>query len=745
MRNARLCRCLSASVFSLVALGCLSAPAWARPETESSVPVTVLNREALERSGVSDLKVFVTASRGAEQNPLDVPQALSSVTRDTIDSTEYVDAHDAIQDLPNIGLAPAEGNPNYWQQGFTIRGLGAQRVLTLTDGVRQAGQGIGYGGGNLSLYDTFGIERIEVLRGPASVLYGTDAFGGVINVITRNPRKRTEFGINGGGRYTFDSSRDMNRVGAYTDFGDDKYGVVFGSSYTHSGRPNLPDGEDPKSGSYRNLGFFGKADFFLSKDTKFRFLGNVDRNSDVLIDDDSITLPIAKFPPPGASAMITSPLYFQFPTYQRSLVGMELTSENVTPSLEHFQSGLYWQQLYRRFHRETAFYPTFSPGFAGPPLFYDPSATVTTSETDTRDRVNTFEWQNQARFNYNPHVVTIGADLAYDNAYLPETETQRVVGQAGVGAVNGVPTSVDRVRADANQYRLGLYAQDSWNLAPFEVIPGVRFDYHSVKDDQSDFDDSVWGFSGSVGTVYHQNDRQSLYMTLATGFRAPDLGERFQDGIVNLGAPSRVIGKADLNAEHSYSAEWGLKRRDGALDTDFAVFVNHITEYIGKTSLGVVDGFATEQYDNVGSVNLYGGEIASRYALDDRWSVYANAGRTWTRDSEKVDLLNWVFNYGTDYVLPVNVSFLEKVTAGIQGRTMLNPKDTPQRGGRQPFEGSGFTVVDLKLNMDLGKTRFGRGSIVSGVRNLFDREYREPFFTLLQPERNAFVSLQFDF
>jgi len=707
--------------------------------------VAQVKNEKLQQSGVSDMKVFVTASRGEEQNPLDVPQALSTVTRETIDATEYVDVHDAIQTLPNIGLAPSEGNPNYWQQGFTIRGLGAQRVLTLTDGVRQAGQGIGYGGGNLSLYDMFGIERIEVLRGPASVLYGTDAFGGVVNVITRSPQRRTEFGVNGGLRYTFDSSRDLNRVGGYTDFGDDTYGVVFGSSYTHSGQPNLPDGEDPNSGSYRNLGLWGKADFYLTKDTKFRLLTNVDRNSDVLIEDDTITLPIAVFGKPGSAKPITSPLYFQFPTYQRSLVGAELTSQKPMDSMESFKSGFYWQQLYRRFHRETAFYPTFSPGFAGPPTFINPSASVATSETDTRDRVNTFEWQNQARFNFEPHMLTVGMDLGYDNAYLPETETIQQVAQAGIGPVVRPPTTKERVRADADQYRLGVYAQDSWNLAPFEVIPGARFDYHAVTDDKSEFDDNVYGFSGSIGTVYHQTEQQSLYMTLATGFRAPDLGERFQDGIVNFGAPTRIIGKADLDPEHSYSAELGVKRRDGALDTDFAVFGNHVTEYIGTTPIGVIQGFATEQYENLGTVDLYGGEVASRYAINESLSVYANASRTWTNEGDKVDVANWAFNYGSEYVVPVSIPAVERVTAGVQGRTLLNPKDKEGKNGRESFESGGFTVFDLNLNLDLGKTKFGRGAIVSGVRNLFNREYREPFFTLLQPERNAFVSVQFEF
>lgn len=728
----------------------ISAPSTAAAEplvpTENSAPVQTISSEDLEKIGDRGIKVFVTASRGVAQDPLDVPQSTDTITQEKLESKVYEDVHDAIRELPNIGLAPAEGNPNYWQQGFSIRGLGAQRVLTLSDGVRQAGQGIGYGGGNLSLYDMYGIESIEIIRGPASVLYGTDAFGGVINIITRNPKQRDEFGLNAGTRYSYDGSRDENRFGGYVDFGDKGYAAVFGGSYTNSGEPELPDGVDPHSGSYRNLGYWGKTDFFFSEDTKLRVFGSLDRNMDVLVDDETLTLPIATFPPPGNMEMIGTPLYFNFPTYQRSLLGTELTSENVTPTFEHFKTGFYWQQIYRRFHRESAFYPTFSPGFAGPPLFVDPNATVTTSEVDTRDRVNTLEWQTQARFNYNPHVITIGADLGYDNAYLPETENQQVVAQAGIGAVTGRPiTSTERVRADAQQYRVGLYAQDSWDLKPFEVTPGVRFDYFTVENDTTDFDDDAYGISGSIASVYHQNDRQSLYMNLATGFRAPDLGERFQDGIVNFGAPSRVLGKEDLDPEHSYSAEWGLKRRDGKLTSDFAVFINHVTEFIGTRDIGPVNGYLTEQYDNLGSVNLYGGEYSGRYNVTDEWSIYANAGRTWTNEDEKVDVANWAFNYGTDYVIPVNVDYLKSVTTGINARTMLNPKDTVSKGGRDPYESGGFTVVDLKLNFDIGRTSLGKGSIISGVRNLFNREYKEPFFTQLQPERSLYVAVQLDY
>ncbi|RIL12485.1 MAG: hypothetical protein DCC75_00380 [Proteobacteria bacterium] len=703
-------------------------------------------KKGTSESDQEAIRVFVTASRGTEQDLLDVPQSTSTISKEDLMDKEFADVDDAIRREPGIGMAPAEGNPNYWQEGFTIRGLGAQRVLTLSDGIRLSGQGIGYGGGNLSLYDPWSIERIEILRGPASVLYGTDAFGGVINIITREPIVRDQFGYNGGARYSYDAQYKLNRAGGYFDFGGENYSAVIGSSYSHAGRPDLPDGEDSMSGSYRNWNVYGKTDFNLSQDTTLRFIGNTSRTSDILVTDDSISLPIATFPPPGSSALITSPLYFNIPEYQRSMIGAEVTTENLGNSWESFKSGLYWQWIDRKFHRETAFYPTFTPGFSGPPLFFDPSATVSQSAVDTDDEVNTYEWNSVSNHRFGAHLLTVGLDMGVDTTDLPETETQTVVGQAGAGAITGPVTVINRNRADASQTRFGLYAQDNWSLEPFEVVPGVRVDYFNVDDDESDFDDDLTGVSGSLGTVYRGWDEQSIYLNLATGFRAPDLGERFQTGIVNLGAPTQIIGQKDLDPERAYTIELGTKHESGRFNADFAGFFNRIEDYIGTVPVGIVNGLATDQYDNRGYVSLYGVEGALEYEIVDGWKAYGNAYRAWTNASEKIDVTGWVFNYGTSYTLPVNNEYIENIETGINLRTLSDSIDNTESAGRDTFPRvNEFTVVDIFANFFLTECQFGKASIVSGVRNLFDREYREPFFTLHQPGVGAYVALQIDF
>lgn len=692
-----------------------------------------------------DIKVLVTANRIGEQDALSIPQSVASLGQEEIGASSYSDVDDLIRSLPGVGMAPLGVNSNYWQEGFSLRGLGAQRVLTLTDGVRQAGQGIGYGGGNLSLYDLYSVERIEVVKGPSSVLYGTDAFGGVINVITRKPTERKEWGANGGAKYSYDGVQNLSRASARMDFGNETVGTVLGTTYSHANEVNLPDGKDSNSGDFRAWDFWGKSEVKLSNDTKLRLIGNMNRTADVRIEDSKATLPIAIFPP-GSSAPITTPVYFSIPQYQRSLLGTEITSNNLSEIFSEFRSGIYWQQIKREFHRDTGYYTLGSPGFAGPPLFFNPQAAVAVATTDTADRTNTVEWQTLGRINSGNHSVAMGLDVGYDNNRLPETASDLVVGQAGVGAVTRTSTSTDRMRARASQYRVGAFVEDRIEMDRLAITPGVRVDSNTVRDAESDFDDNLTGVSGSVNALWRANNQQSWYGTVASGYRAPDLGERFQNAVVNLGAPTQIIGKNDLDAERAFSVEGGFKHMGESTTFEAASYYNRIRDYIGLNSLGVVRGVFTEQYDNLGTVSLYGAETGITQKLNDKTEVYANTGRTWSQEREKVDLPNWVFNYGVRRFVPVTSNVLDKASVALNLRTALDSDQKTSQPGREPFPNdAGFTKADLVLTLDLKETKSGKGRIQAGIKNLADERYKEPFFNRLQAGRSAFVNVEFNF
>ncbi|RZJ31191.1 MAG: TonB-dependent receptor [Brevundimonas sp.] len=127
--------------------------------------------------------VVVTASTRA-QSVVEAPASISVVTSEQLENKAYVDLFDAVRDVEGVSVS---GGSNF--QDILIRGLPGAYTLTLVDGRRQSTREArvnGNGGLEQSFTPPVGaIERIEVVRGPMSSLYGSDALGGVINIITR--------------------------------------------------------------------------------------------------------------------------------------------------------------------------------------------------------------------------------------------------------------------------------------------------------------------------------------------------------------------------------------------------------------------------------------------------------------------------------------------------------------------------------------------------------------------------------
>ena len=698
----------------------------------------------------ADISVVVTAARGLEQDPLDVPQSISTITSEEIESSVYTDVSHILRDLPNVGLAQAtqpyssrqggSTSSNYWNEGFTIRGLGNQRVLVMTDGVRQAGQGIGYGGGNLSLYDVYSIEDIEVIRGPGSVLYGTDAIGGVINVTTRNPKKRETAGYNGSVRYAVDGSRNLNRVGGYADVGDKNWGLVIGGSYTDAADPNLPRDYFPDGGRFVRAGGWMKFDYYLSDKSRIRFLANDTKNTHVSITDKTAT-------------NLNLPIDMNIPLYERTEVGVELLVEDVSDRIEEVKAGIFWQGIRRKMDNVTPFHD-----FAGR-VGRAPRFSIWSDRVQTNDKTNTFEFQPKVRFDFEPHTMTVGADFGYDQAKLVDTTTDMLsfyalandrsgnsftrlpsdpAGLPPSGTVTGPTTATI---ADADQYRVGLYAQDNWDLAPFEVVLGGRLDYFNVSDEVvPNTHKEELGVSGSVGLVYHYTPETMYYCNLASGFRAPDLGERFQSRTVPFFGSITVIGNPNLDPERSYTAEIGTKARHGWFRYELAGFVNQIDNYIGQKKISSTGMSATWQYQNIGDVLLYGAEgLVAVYPVED-WEVFANAGRTYCSNTDKLAVPNWSFNYGTNYTVYSGAKYIEYIKPGVTGRTVLKSYDS-----LNDIRFGGFTTFDVQVNFGIKTSTRVDATFIIGLKNIFDRAYREPFFTGYAPGRGVFAALQVDF
>lgn len=670
-------------------------------------------------------RVSVTAERGRERLNLEVPQAVDTITRLQLDEQLPIDLTAAIRRQPSVGLGPSGEVLSFWQQGFTLRGLGSQRVLTLTDGVRLSGQGTGYGGGSLSIYDTFSIERIEILRGPNSVLYGTDAFGGVINIITRQPRRRSEPGFNGGVAYAHDAAFNLHRTSAFFDAGNERVSSVFGVSHSTNDNPKLADGSRATSGATDKTSGFARVDFDLGAQNNLSLLANFSRDTDVEIEDSGIP-----FGPLGVG-----PLRFQFPLYQRSLLGVQWQSLELSPRLAEFYLGVYWQQIRRQFDRTSP--EVFSPVPPLPPR-------LEAVRVQTNDRINTFEINPRLRFDFGDRMLTVGADFGYDESVGPEIETRTQLFPMGPPLPGLVPGPTPIQRVDAEQYRAGVYVQDNWQFAPrWELISGLRLDYFSVEDAVSATSDSETGVSGNLALVFQRTPEHMVYGNLGSGFRAPDLAERYQRALVSVVRRVEIIGNPELDSERSISLDFGSKWQSRDFSAEIALFYNRVSDFIVEQVI-VPFPVIIEQSTNTNTVELYGWELGGAWRRGD-WEVFGNASRTYApsdRDLIRVD--GGRMNYGVAWrfagpgAADGRIEVLGRTTLASRDLTTLNREDT----GTDRVDYPSFTAFELRARMDIPLAEQRRLRLVTGIRNLTNREYVEPFFDQVQPERSLYGSAQ---
>jgi len=145
---------------------------------------------AQQQSGITQLPEVVVTASGFEQALADAPASITVITQEQLEGKFYRDVTDALQDVPGVTIEGGAGG-KIESTSVNIRGLGEQYVLFLVDGKPLGASSEayynGFGGGAQVgwLPPMSAIERIEVIRGPMSSLYGSSALGGVINVITK--------------------------------------------------------------------------------------------------------------------------------------------------------------------------------------------------------------------------------------------------------------------------------------------------------------------------------------------------------------------------------------------------------------------------------------------------------------------------------------------------------------------------------------------------------------------------------
>jgi len=178
-----------------------------------------------EQADGSPEEIVITASRRA-QNISDIGASISVLGEEALENGQYSFVVDALQTLPGVTISQSGSIGG--QAAVSIRGAATAQTVILIDGVQMNDVSSPAGGFNFGTLDPAGIERIEVLRGPQAVLYGSDAIGGVVNIITKTG------GETGGSAFVEYGAFDTVRAGATLSGGSDTFGFNVSASGINS-------------------------------------------------------------------------------------------------------------------------------------------------------------------------------------------------------------------------------------------------------------------------------------------------------------------------------------------------------------------------------------------------------------------------------------------------------------------------------------------------------------------------------
>ena len=486
------------------------------PQDESALepPTAAAPAQVVEEDGerVFRDRIVVTASR-QEEASAETPAPITVIDRRMIEQTQPEKMADLFKEIPGVeieGEGPFRGIP-------VIRGFSSNRVLILVDGQRlnNARESTTFAGIQPGLVNLAEVERIEVLRGPASVQYGSDAIGGVINIITRTPNLSSgEFTVQGDVGYEYGTAADAQRASAYVSGVGKGFAFDVGAAYQDADDYKAAEGahEDsrytpytldddtvPNSGMEQTT-FNGNLRFLTGDQGLFRVNAEVVRTDDVGF--------------PGFDPA-TSGVDISFPNFDRDKLGLSWNSGPVW-GLEDIALSGYYQQVDKESIRNIEV-----PGFA--------------SFNTTRSLIDSYGFNAQSIANVGINRLTFGLDY-YQDRVEDETFAQNCF------SFGCLDPNTDVAVPKSRQTGLGAYLQDKIEATErLTLHAGLRGDTFTFKsDDDPDyqgepFDVSDSAVSGNVGVNYRITEAVDLTALVARGFRSPNLQERSFFGLASTG------------------------------------------------------------------------------------------------------------------------------------------------------------------------------------------------------------------
>ncbi len=551
----------------------------------------------LEESATEISEVVVTGSSKATQIKRN-PVPIVSVNHDYLVTNLNTNAIDGIAKIP--GVRAVTTGPNVSKP--VIRGLGYNRILTLYDGVRQEGQQ--WGDEHGIEVDQYSIDKVEIIKGPASLSYGSDALAGVVNLIPTQAAPEGKMI----GDVTTEYQTNNKYIGGSAMLGATKNGFEWMARLSHKQATNYQDKYDGR--------VFGTAfnETDLNASIGLHKKWGYSHLNFVLYDDKQEI-------PDGSRDSATRRFTRQISeadTVRQIVSDADLNSytiEKLHQHVQHYRAFLANNFILGngRLDVNVGFQRSVRREFSHPVLYTIPGLYL---------ELNSYTY-----------------DVKY---HLPEQNNWNVsIGVNGMYQTNTTTNGTEFIIPSYHQFDVGGFALAKKSIGKLDIAGGIRYDIRSFNNDAlytlpnpvtgfdmpvaagtpgadqpfSNYSKTFSGASGSLGGTYNFSDAFSMKANIARGFRSPNISEISANG-VHPGTNIYQIGNDNFQPEFNLQEDIGFVYSSRHLVVQLNLFNNFISNYIynqklvgvnGKDSV-IVAGNQTFKFQS-SRADLYGGEI----------------------------------------------------------------------------------------------------------------------------------------
>ncbi len=645
------------SIFCLISF--ISEPLWGqeaetREEDEKKKTRIYLMDKVVVTAKLYESKVFNTSL------PINI------IDQEDIERIQPLTTADLFKNQPGIDVSQT----GMGTERPMIRGLYDSRVLILVDGIKLSEQRPG--GDHAFSIDPSQIERVEVVRGPASVLYGSEAIGGVINFITKKQRKIVNDGMrfNGSVEAGYDSAINGRLAGLSLDGGYNRFNYYFGGMMKKTDDVKTPEGK-----------------LYNSAVEDYNYSGGFNYSWD------KMSLSLSGF---GSRADIEVPTFennytkARFENEQHHAVFLNFESKKMSDEWISLKIDSAFQRHNRRMR-------IINP--ANQPVKVDVDFDTCNFNPQTTFKIG------------SSHTVITGIQTLFESEKSDRVHPSPLINGVGV-----IPPST--------RLGIGAFAQDEIAFTDrFIVTVGLRYDWFRSENNGEDGhpveavienDSSV---SGSLGLLYGiVKNRVNLTANAGRAFRAPTLHERFfygpHQGTADYGNP-------ELDPETAWNFDAGVKVNNERLWFALSAFYNRIDDYIEKRLTGGTEfGLPKAEYANVSEAELYGGEIETELKTGLGLSFFGNLsyvrGKNLTSHENLSSIPPLKGAYGLRYEYMAGKMNMWSELSFHSASEQIDP-------GPNENKTHGYTTMDIRAGAKIDR----RLSVTLYCKNITDEAYHD--------------------